>query len=519
MNNMHENATTGSGIRVEPMDTHNETLVNHVHPADWVNPEPQPKYNLVVIGGGTAGLVTAIVAAGLGAKVALIERHLMGGDCLNVGCVPSKALISAARVAAAARDTERFGVRVAGDVETDFAAVMERMRRLRADIAHNDSAARFRDAGVDVFLGNGAFSGPNTIDVGGKTLRFAKACIATGARAAALPIEGLKEAGYLDNETVFTLTERPQRLAVLGSGPIGCELAQTFQRFGSDVTVIDVAPQIMPREDPDAAAIVRRSMEGDGVRFVLNAKTTRVTSENGEKVLTYDVDGASHTLRTDEILVGVGRKPNVDGLNLEAANVAYDAAKGVTVNDYLQTTNPNVYAAGDICMAWKFTHAADFAAQIVIQNALFSVGPLGKKKLSSLTMPWCTYTEPEVAHVGLYESEAAAKGLAVDTFTQELKDVDRAIVEGDDEGFVKVLVKQGTDEILGATIVARNAGDLISEVTLAMTNGLGLGAIVKTIHPYPTQAEAIRKAAILRSKTRVTATAKKLLVRWMALRR
>jgi pyruvate/2-oxoglutarate dehydrogenase complex dihydrolipoamide dehydrogenase (E3) component len=506
-------------VTMEPMDEHNTRLVDHVHPHEWVNPTPAKKYNLVVIGGGPAGLIAAAGAAGLGAKVALIEKHFLGGDCLNVGCVPSKCLIASSRVAAVFRDATRYGVQSVDQPEIDFGAVMERMRKLRASISHVDSAKRYQEElGVDMFMGSGTFTGKDTVEVAGSTLHFRRAVIATGARAASLPIEGLAEAGHLTNETIFSLTERPKRLAVIGSGPIGCELAQALQNLGCDVTILEVASQILSREDRDAAAIVERKLVSDGVTLKLNCTTNRVRVENEEKVIDLEIDGKEESLRVDAILLGVGRQPNVEGLNLEAAEIDYDPRLGVQVDDTLQTTNPLVYAAGDICMKYKFTHTADFAARIVIQNALFSVGGLGKKKLSSLTIPWCTYTRPEVAHVGMYEHDAKDEGIETDTYIQKFDDVDRAIADGETEGFVKVLTAKGTDTILGATIVATHAGDLISEVTLAMTNGLGLGAISNTIHPYPTQAEAIRKAADQFNRTRLTENVKTWMARWMKFR-
>lgn len=495
---------------VSPMDEHNTRLKSRVHPPDWTNPEPAERYNLVVLGAGTAGLVTAIGAAGLGAKVALVERHLMGGDCLNVGCVPSKALIRASRAAAAARRAGDFGVRVTG-VEADFPAVMERLRRLRADIAVNDSAKRFREAGVDVFLGAARFSGPDAVEVGGRTLRFAKAVVATGARAAELPIPGLKEAGALTNETVFNLTALPRRLAVIGAGPIGCELAQAFRRLGSEVHLLEAMGQILIREDRDAAALVEKAFVREGVVFSCNHDVARVERRGAEKVVFTKCGCHPAGIAVDEILVGVGRAPNVEGLGLEAAGVAYTKA-GVTVDDFLRTTNPAVFAAGDICLGPKFTHTADFAARIVIQNALF----FGRKRFSALTIPWCTYTDPEIAHVGLYEKEAQARGLKVRTFTMEMKDVDRAVLDGEDEGFAKVLVEDGTDRIVGATIVASHAGDLVSEVSVAMTNGVGLAGIGATIHPYPTQAEALRRLGDAYNRTRLTPFVRSLLGSWLA---
>jgi pyruvate/2-oxoglutarate dehydrogenase complex dihydrolipoamide dehydrogenase (E3) component len=452
--------------------------------------------------------------------VALIERDLMGGDCLNVGCIPSKALIRVSRIIKEARDAEAFGLAIAAGSEVDFAAAMERMRQIRAQISEEDSAKRYRDElGVDVFLGSGRFAGPDTIEVDGTTLRFSKAVIATGARAIAPPIAGLAEAGYLTNETVFDLTERPRRFGVIGSGPIGSELAQAFRRLGSEVIVFDQAPHILPREDADAAELVQHQLVSEGVRLVLNCrveKVERVDSLGDEKrIHITTADGASEAIAVDAILVAVGRAPNVAGLDLEEAGVAYDEHRGVHTNDYLQTANPRIYAAGDIAMEWKFTHAADAAAKIVVQNALF----LRTKKVSSLVMPWCTYTDPEVAHVGLYEHDATASGVEIATFHVPLESVNRAVTDGKQDGFVKIHTKKGTDTILGATIVSSQAGEMISEVTLAMTNRLGLGAILNTIHPYPTQAEALKRAAGAYTRTRATPAISRLLERFMAFRR
>lgn len=496
---------------ISPMDEHNRKLLSNVHPPDWVNPEPAERYNLVVIGGGTAGLVTAAGAAGLGAKVALIERHLMGGDCLNVGCVPSKALIRASRAVAQVRGAGAFGVKVPDGVGVDFPAVMERLRRLRAEISVNDSAARFKKLGVDVFVGQGRFTGSDTVEVGGKTLCFAKAVIATGARAVALPIPGLKEAGALTNETVFSLAELPKRLLVIGAGPIGVEMAQAFARFGSRVTLFEAVHGLLPKEDRDAAEIVRKSLERDKVEFLCCVDIEGVERSGAVSTVRFESKhGPSGAKEFDAILVGVGRAPNIEGLELDAVGVAYDKF-GVKVDDHLRTTNPNIYAAGDICLAPKFTHTADFSARIVIQNALF----MGRKRFSALTIPWCTYTDPEIAHVGLYEKEALAKGLKVRTFIQKLEDVDRAILDGETEGFVKIMVEDGADKILGATIVASHAGDMISEISVAMNNGVGLAGIGATIHPYPTQAEAVRKLGDAYNRTRLTPFAKSALGGWL----
>lgn len=496
---------------VLPWDEHNRRLVSNVHPADWRNPTPAPRYNLVVVGAGTAGLVAAVGAAGLGAKVALVEKHLMGGDCLNVGCVPSKAIIRAARAVASVREAGRFGVDVPPGATADFGKLMERMRRLRADISPHDSAQRFTDLGVDVFLGAGRFTGPDTVEVGGQSLRFAKAVIATGARAAVPPIPGLEDVPHLTNETLFSLTELPKRLGVIGAGPIGCEMAQSFARFGSEVFLVEAEHGLLPREDRDASAIVRASMERDGVRFLGGGKDLRVHRSAGGIRLRVESAGRGYDVEVDQLLVAVGRAPNVEGLGLEAVGVEFDR-KGVKVDERLQTTNPRIYACGDICSSYQFTHAADFMARIVIQNALF----LGRAKAGSLIIPWATYTSPEIAHVGLYESEAKARGIEVDTFTQELGKVDRAILDGETDGFVRVHVRKGTDEILGATVVATHAGDLIGELTLAMKGGLGLKTIGATIHPYPTQAEAIRRTGDLYNRTRLTPFVKGLMRRWLA---
>ena len=501
-----------NGFPILPRDQHNELLVSNVHPPDWVNPVPQGRYNLVVVGAGTAGLVTSMAAAGLGAKVALVERHLLGGDCLIVGCVPSKGLLAAAKTVATVRKADKYGIRVSGEVKVDFGAVMERMRRLRAGISRHDSARRYSEAGVDVFIGQGEFIDGHQLRVEDQVLNFKRAVITTGARAAAIPIPGLEEAGYLTNETVFSLTELPARLGVIGAGPIGCEMAQAFRRFGSEVHLLQRSPQILAREDRDAAAIVEQTLLEDGVNLVLNCSTKSIAAAAGEKIIEVECEGESRRIALNAILVGVGRAPNVEGLGLERAGVEYDQRRGVLVNDYLQTSNPMIYAAGDICNLHKFTHTADATARIVIQNALF----LGRKKTSTLTIPWCTYTDPEIAHVGMYEKDAREQGLEVETFVRDLKDVDRAVLDGETAGFVKVHVKRGSDRILGATIVARNAGSMISELTLAMVAGAGLGTVAGTIHPYPTQAEAIKQVGDAYNRTRLTPFVKNLFNRWLA---
>lgn len=497
-------------VELSPMDEHNIGLISQVHPPDWSNPKPAGKYNLVVIGGGTAGLVTAAGAAGLGARVALVESRFLGGDCLNVGCVPSKCLISAARAAAGVRRAGEYGVKVPHGVTVDFPAVMERMRKLRAGISHHDSAKRFTDLGVDVFLGQARFRDATTVEVDGTRLPFKRAVIATGGRAAAPPVPGLDQVDYLTNETLFSLTELPKRLGIIGAGPIGVEMAQAFARFGSEVLLVEAMHGILPNEDPDASEIVRDALARDGVLLRCCGKDLRIAPGKNEARLRVDSHGKSYDETVDRLLVSVGRAPNVEGLDLENAGVAFEKT-GVVVNDFLQTTNPRIYAAGDICMRYKFTHAADFAARTVLQNALF----MGRKRLSALTIPWCTYSDPEIAHVGSYEKDAAACGIEVETFTKPMGEVDRAIAEGRTEGFVRIHTRKGSDEILGATVVASHAGEMISEITAAMNAGMGLGKLANVIHPYPTQAEAIRHAGDLYNRTRLTPAVKKLFAKWL----
>jgi pyruvate/2-oxoglutarate dehydrogenase complex dihydrolipoamide dehydrogenase (E3) component len=489
---------------VAPLDEHNRRLLQSVHPRDWTNPQPRGRYHLVVVGAGTGGLVTAAIAAALGARVAIVERHLMGGDCLNVGCVPSKAIIRAARAWAEARGAaERFGgPPVSG--EGEFARVMERMRRLRAEMSPVDGAARFRDLGVDVFFGQGAFTGPAALTVGGATLDFRRAVIASGGRAAVPDVPGLAEAGYHTNDTIFALTELPRRLAVIGAGPVGCELAQSFARFGSDVTVLQRQERPLTHDDPDAAAVVRAALERDGVRFALGATITAVERRGDDRVVRYTQAGAPHEVAADAILVAAGRAPNVEGMGLEAAGVRH-GRDGVEVDDRLRTSNPRVYAVGDVASRHRYTHAADALARIVVPNALF----WGRGRASRLVMPWATYTSPEVAHVGIAPAEVARRGAEVETITVPLAEVDRARLDDATEGFFRVHLARGSDRILGATLVSEHAGETISQVTQAMTNKLGLSALGSMIYPYPTQAEALRKAADAWRRRKLTPATKR----------
>jgi pyruvate/2-oxoglutarate dehydrogenase complex dihydrolipoamide dehydrogenase (E3) component/uncharacterized membrane protein YdjX (TVP38/TMEM64 family) len=508
----HKPASYDEMILVE--DEHDQQLLKNCRPPEWTNPAPARKYNLVVVGGGTAGLVCAAGAAGLGAKVALIERNLMGGDCLNVGCVPSKGVIRAARAAHDASRAAEFGVRLACEPEVAFAAAMERMRRLRAGISGHDSVERFTKLGVDVFIGAGRFISPTAVEVDGRRLAFHRAVIATGGRAADLPIPGLKEAGYLTNETVFKLTELPRRIAVIGAGPIGCELAQSFRRFGSEVFLIEALHGIMPSEDPDASEALRRSIiDRDGIKLMCCGKDLKITN-NGGKRLSVDSHGNRYDFVVDEILVGGGRKPNLEGLGLEEAGVE-STPQGVVVDERLRTTNPRIYAAGDICSRYKFTHAADAMARIVIANALF----MARRKVTDLVIPWCTYTDPEIAHVGYYEKDARAAGIDVATLTESLEHVDRALLDGESDGFARVHYDKKSGRILGGTIVARHAGEMIGELTLAIAAKQKIGTLSSTIHPYPTQAEVLRKLGDAYMRTRLTPAVKTVLGKWLEWRR
>jgi pyruvate/2-oxoglutarate dehydrogenase complex dihydrolipoamide dehydrogenase (E3) component len=396
----------------------------------------------------------------------------------------------------------------------DFAAVMERMRRLRASIAQHDSAKRASEAGVDVFLGQGVFVGPDEVQVGDRRLRFARAVIATGSRPATPPIPGLAEAGFLTNQTVFSLTELPKRLLVIGAGPIGCELAQAFRRFGSEVSIVSLDARLLPREDADAAAVLAAQFERETIGLALGAKIVRVEKRGGAKVVVFERNREQHELVGDEVLVAIGRTPNLDGLGLQAAGVKFDAG-GVVVDDRLRTSNRKIFAAGDICSAYKFTHVADAMARVVLQNALF----FGRKRTSSLVIPWTTYTDPEIAHVGLYQQEARQRGLKLQTLTVSLAEIDRAVLDGEPEGFARLHVDAGSGRILGATAVARHAGEMIGEVVLAMTEKAKVGALSRTIHPYPTEAEVWKRLGDSYQRTRLTPGVLRFFRRLLAWRR
>lgn len=476
-------------IPLLPGDPHDEALRRAVRPPGWVNPRPADRYHLVVLGGGPAGLVCAAAAAGLAARVALVERDLLGGDCLNVGCVPSKALLRAARAAAEVRRAEGFGVRLAAPPHVDFAAVMDRVRRVRAGLAPHDSAERFRSLGVDVFLGEGRFRSPDTVEVDGQVLRFGRCVIATGSRPRLPDLPGLDRCRCFTNETVFTLTELPQRLLVIGGGATGCEFGQAFARLGSRVTLV-ARSGLLRSDGPEAAAALHAALLADGIEIVADMPDPR---------------------GFDAVLLATGRLPNVEGLNLEAAGVRADPSAGVLVDDFLRTSNPRVYAAGDVCsVGFMFTHAADAMARLVVRNALFPT----KGRWSTRTIPWCTYTDPEIARVGLNRVQAEARGLAVDEYRCDFAELDRAATDGT-TGFVSVLTVRGTDRLVGATAVGPCAGELIGTLALALAHRLGLKTLAASVFPYPTYTEVLRKLGDQYNRTRLTPRVRALLGRWL----
>jgi pyruvate/2-oxoglutarate dehydrogenase complex dihydrolipoamide dehydrogenase (E3) component len=461
-------------------------------PGDWRNPTQRKPYHLIVIGAGPAGLVAARAAAALGARVALIEKHLLGGLSLNYGCVPSQALIRTSRLYAQMRNAELYGAQSPVNIEVDFLMAMARMRRVRARASRTESATRIASAGIDLYFGAATFVGPNVIDVNGQQLRFKKAMIATGSRSLLPTIPGLEAAGYMTNETLFELTVLPKTLLVIGGGPVGCQVAQALCRFGSRVIIAHAEPLFLPKEERDAAQLVAEALARDGVEIHLNTRAVNVRVEGGQKLVETLNDGNVATITVDAILTGIGRTPALSGLNLDAAGVKYDVEKGILVDDFLRTSNRRIFAAGDVCLENKYTDTAEASARIVVRNALC----FGRERLSALTIPWCTYTDPEIAHVGLYVRQARERGISVKTYTVPMHDVDRALTDAEESGFVKIHVLEGSDKILGATVVATHAGEMINDLSLAIVAGIGLGTIARVIHAYPTQAEGIKKAAM-----------------------
>ncbi|MBI3637716.1 MAG: FAD-dependent oxidoreductase [Candidatus Rokubacteria bacterium] len=460
------------------------------------------RYNLIVLGAGSGGLTVAAGGAAVGARVALLEKHRMGGDCLNYGCVPSKALLRAARAAHAVGTAAQYGVRTAGPLPPqDLRAIMDYVRSAQARIAPHDSVERFRDLGVDVRLSAGRLRTPHelTLGEGGETIWGRHIVLATGSRPRIPALPGLREAGFLTNETIFDTTRLPAALVVIGGGPIGAELGQAFARLGSRVTIVSTGPHILPREDEDVADVLARRLAAEGVTVLARARAVRVDQHAGMKRVIVQAPGGERTIDADEILVAAGRRPNVEDLGLEALGIAFDE-HGVRTDAACRTTVPGVWAIGDVAGRHLFTHWANYQARIVIRNTLFP----GTWSCDAGTVPWTTFTEPEVARVGLSEAEARQRGIAYDRFTASFDDNDRALCDGEPEGVVKVLTRKGGGTILGAAIVHAHAGELLAELVLAKKHGLGLGKLSTPIHVYPTLAEANRAVgdAYLRGRLR-----------------
>lgn len=495
-----------------PQDAAERRRIEHLRPAGWRNPEPAARYHLVVIGAGPAGLAAAQTAAAAGARVALLERAQIGGVNLNTGGVPSKALIRTARLYADLRNAAHYGAGVPDETtQPDFGRAMERVRRIRARLADDASAERLSAAGIDLFFGEARFTGTDNLRVGDTTLRFAKALIATGARPSIPAIPGLAETGYLTHENVFDLASLPRRLLVVGGGPLGCELAQAFCLLGAEVTLVQDRPLFLPGEERDAAQLLSDALARNGIAIRLNTRITAVHGQGDTRQVEMISDNYRGSVAVDAILTGIGHVANVEGLDLQRAEVDCNRASGILVDDFLRTSNPRIYAAGDVCMEHKYTHAAMAAARIAVRNALFR----GRERLSRLVIPWCTFTDPEIAHVGMYVREANLRGIPVKTYTVPMHEIDRAVMDSEQEGFAKIHVRDGSDQILGATVVARHAGEMINGITLAMEAGLGLRGLERVIHAYPTQAEAIRAATDAYRSSRLTARVRARLARWL----
>jgi pyruvate/2-oxoglutarate dehydrogenase complex dihydrolipoamide dehydrogenase (E3) component len=493
---------------VFPLDAHNVTLLDHVFPLGYPNPQKPDDfvYDLIAVGAGAAGLVSAKQTARRGGKSALVEKHLAGGDCLNVGCVPSKALLRCAR-SIAERRRDDLGA-PSDTTAIDFGKVMERMRTLRAKIADVDSLETTMKAGADAYIGKGVFVGPHELQVGDKRLKFKKAVICTGGRATVPPIPGLRESSYLTHVTLFNLTQLPKRFCVIGAGPIGLEMAQSFQRFGSEVTLLEATSRILGPEDPDASLIVQKSLEADGVRVITDAGIEKVEDVDGGREIRITCmpgkDKERIEVVCDKLLVAAGRAANVENLGLEAAGVEFTIGRGIKTNDDLSTSNPDIFAAGDCTdnPACRFTHTSGSMATIAVTNALFGGrGPptmAPSTDISKMIVPRCTFTEPEVASCGIANlAQAERAGVEVDTYTSSLEHNDRCILEGDTHGgFVKILCRKDTDQIVGGVIVAERAGEMLAEITLAAQHGLGIAALGHTVHPYPTAGEGVQQCAL-----------------------
>jgi dihydrolipoamide dehydrogenase len=450
-------------------------------------------YNIIVIGAGSAGLVSAYIGSVVKAKVAIIEKHKMGGDCLFTGCVPSKALIRTGKILSYIKRSQDFGLKSA-QVDFEFPDVMERVQNVIQKIEPHDSSERYTKLGVDCITGAAKILSPHAVEVNGKKLTTKNIIIATGARPAVPPSPGLDQVNYLTTDTIWNLRELPKKLMVMGGGPIGCELAQCFARLGSAVTLVEMLPDLLIREDEEASRIVRQSFLADGVDVRVNSKCKEVVVQDGKQYMLVEKDGETEQVEFDQLLVAVGRAANAKGFGLEDIGVKLGPRGTVEVDQYLRTTtHKNIYAGGDVAGPFQFTHTAAHQAWYCAVNALFS--PFKKFKVDYSVIPWATFTDPEVARVGLNEKDAKEQGIPYEVARYGIDDLDRAIADSEDQGYVKILTPPGKDRILGVTIVGYHAGDLIAEYVLAMKHGLGLNQILGTIHIYPTMAEANKYAA------------------------
>ncbi|MGB4101428.1 MAG: dihydrolipoyl dehydrogenase [Alphaproteobacteria bacterium] len=473
-------------------------------------------YNVIVIGGGSAGLVSSYIAAALKAKVALIEKHKMGGDCLNTGCVPSKALLRSAKMLSYARRAEEFGFNKT-TVDFDFAKVMERVQSVITAIAPHDSVERYTQLGVDCIEGAAKIVAPNRVEVNGKTLTARSIIVATGARPMVPPIPGLDQIDYLTSDTVWNLRERPQRLLVLGGGPIGAEMAQAFSRLGSEVTIVEMAPHLLVREDAEVIDFVTNKFQAEGIRVLTNHKAKSFRADSGQKILTCEHTGRDVDIAFDQIIIALGRQANVTGFGLEELGVKLSPRKTVDADSFLETNIPGIYVCGDVTGPYQFTHTAAHQAWYASVNALFA--PFKRFKVDYRVIPWTTFTDPEVARVGLNEKDAKEKNIPYEITTYGIDDLDRAIADSEAHGFVKALTVPGKDKILGVTIVGTHAGDIIPEFILAMKHGLGLNKILGTIHIYPTLGEANKYAAGVWRKAHVPKLGLKIVEKFLAWRR
>lgn len=475
-----------------------DVFLRRVRPEPWQNPVPNGVYDLAILGAGPAGIAAAEEAARLGVRVALIERNRIGGNSLNTGSVPSKSIVKSAGVYAEMHKAEQFGAPMPSEPALDFAKVMDRMRRVRTRISEHHSVEKLHALRIDIYFDTARFEAADMMRVGDAALRFKKAIIATGARSKApLEIPGLEQAGYRTSATIFDMDVLPKRLAVIGGGPLGCELAQAFSRLGSHVTIVQNDAKFLPREERDAAEILSRAMARDGVEIRLNTTVTGARGAGGAKILETVNNDVKGDIEADEVLLSIGRAPNVEFLGLEKAGISVDPELRIKVDDFLATTNPAVYAAGDVCMDLKFTNAAQASARIAVRNALSG----RQEKHSELVIPWCTYCDPEIAHIGAHVWEARLKSVPIKSYTVMMHDVDRAITDSSDIGFVKIHIAEGTDRILGATIVASRASELINEMSVVISAGIGMNDLAKVAHTYPAESGAIVLAALAYVRT------------------